>query len=94
MHTVTFTMTTMYFYETLLWLLLLLLPLLLLLQLLLRLLHLPLQEKDRFKDRHFKGKGTCISQQRKFLCQLCKNRSGRPWWNLRQRVTIMNLKML
>jgi hypothetical protein len=34
------------------------------------LLLLPLlHEKDQFKDRHFKGRATCICQQRKFLCR-------------------------
>jgi hypothetical protein len=61
-------------------------------QRLLLLLRLRLQKTNRFKDRHFKG-STCICQRHKFLCQLFKKRSG-PWWNLRQRVTIMNLKML
>jgi hypothetical protein len=62
MHTVIFNTTTTFFYETQRLLPLLMLP---------RLLRLPLQETDRFKDKHFKG-SRCICQQCKFLCQLCK----------------------
>jgi hypothetical protein len=60
--------------------------------LLLLLLRLPLQETDPFKDKRFKGI-TCSCQQCKFRCQRCKKMSC-PWCNLRQRVMIMNLKML
>jgi hypothetical protein len=55
MHTVIFTTTTTFFYKTQR-----------LLLLLLRLLQLPLQETDRFKDRHFKGSRAFASTTNSF----------------------------